>query len=337
METQPTLRDVVHRVLARWPRGLLVASALLLPVTLRLAATRPTDVTPSLSIAAPQHVSVNQPMSIAFNLKDASDVGGFEMTVLYDTSAVEYDGLHQLSSDLGHFGRGIQSFSAERQDGISFGLYSCPFSKCVSPPAGETRQTTGASGTLHLTDLLLVVHRPALIEVRIAEVKVTAPDGTPISVDVPTSSFEIEVGAPHLTDHYPAPTPPSQPTPQTPTAAPGPFDVTGEGRVDYADSVQAALDWTLLRRQGKVCGSAPNTRTDVSHDACLDIADMQLITDHFDAPAAALTETPTPSSSPVATGTVEVTPTPGAEGHHVYLPYTTGGRDIPAPSATPAP
>jgi CSLREA domain-containing protein len=49
--------------------------------------------------------------------------------------------------------------------------------------------------------------------------------------------------------------------------------------------MEAALAWTLSREAGRPCGALPDPTRDVSHDGCLDIADVQMVAAHYSASA----------------------------------------------------
>jgi hypothetical protein len=66
--------------------------------------------------------------------------------------------------------------------------------------------------------------------------------------------------------------------------APGPFDLTDDGLVDDADTARAALVWTRTREAGDPCGPAVDPATDVNHDRCIDVADLQMLADNFSQP-----------------------------------------------------
>ena len=238
--------------------------------------------TPSFVINVPTQVKVKEPIVIDVTLRNAVDVAGYEMTWLYDTSAADVNRLRQRNNAIRSLGRDINPLGpVDRSDGVSIGLSSCAFADCVSHGAGAARQRRGANGTVKLADFGLTPKKAGVLEVKLTGVKFVTADGTPISVDIPTQSFTVQVGAPGEGPRFPAPTPRSQPGPQPAAGQPGPFDLTGDRLVTYADSMQASIDWTTLRSKGITCGTEVPARDDVNHDGCLDIADLQLITQNY--------------------------------------------------------
>ena len=350
---------VEQRVGARFlSLGLLGGLSAVLVVTLAVHASQAAAVRPSLTIEAPTHVEVGYPISLVLTVHDVEDIGGYELTLLYDTAVVELHGLHQRTNDLTNFGRGTEPLSSEREDGISVGLFSCPYADCVQPAPGSPRQPAGGHGTLRLADVALVTSHLGTIEVKVSDAKVVTADGRPVDIDLPTSPLLIEVGPAGAGPRYPAPTLSEAPGPQATTAPPGPFDLTGDRLVNYADAVTAAVDWTLLRRRGVICLPETERADDVNHDRCLDIADIQLIAHHYSEISDALTQTPsppdtptpgpteTPNTTPIASPSPTLgapsaatsSPDPSGADHSIYLPHIMAGyQNSMAPTETPTP
>lgn len=294
------------------PRRRLLTVALTLLVGFLAHTSHAAQIIPTLVIEFPAQSEVGHPMSITLTAQAVEDIGGYEMTLLYDTTVVELNGLRLRNSEIRTPGRGVEPLIAERPDGLSIGVYSCPFAECVRPAPGSPRQPRGATGAVRLGEVRLIANAPGVIEVRLSEAKFVTADGTVINVILPVQPLLIEVGAP-LDRRYPAPTLPLQPEPQLPTTPPGPFDLTGDGLVNYADSVTVAVDWTVLRSRGVVCETSAQRVSDVNHDGCLDIVDLQQLTHHFTDP-----------------------PDPPLLSHTVYLPHMVGpGVATPIPTQTP--
>ncbi|MFN8473406.1 MAG: malectin domain-containing carbohydrate-binding protein [Anaerolineae bacterium] len=233
---------------------------------------------PSLQISAPTSVPLNYPIIIRLNLKNAKDVGGYEMTLHYDTSVAEIDRLHQRQNDMRKFGRDVGPLGpVERPDGVTFGLYSCPFGNCVNYKKNDNRQAHGANGNVFLAEFALTPRKAGTLEIKIDNTQFVGPDGTPFNVTMPAQTLRVQVGDPNAGPFFPAPAAVAQPAPHAPTGAAGPFDLTGDGVVAHADSMAAALDWTTMRHKGLQCGAMADAREDVNHDGCLDVADLQAI------------------------------------------------------------
>lgn len=336
--------------------SILVIALALLVVTLFAHDSQAAQVRPSLVIDAPTHVEAGYPISLVLTVHDVEDIGGYELTLLYDTSVVELRGLHQRDNDLTAFGRGTEPLSSERVDGLAMGLYSCPFADCVHPAPGSPRQPGGGYGTLRLADVALVTSHLGTIEVKLIDAKFVTADGSPIDIAIPAAPLLIEVGPAGSGPRYPAPTPAAQPAPQPTTAPPGPFDLTGDGVVTYADAVTAAVDWTTMRRRGLVCLPDRQSADDVNHDSCLDIGDIQMIANHYSDLTDGLTITPPPPATPtvsatevpvttpisIASPTITVTdaatptPNPSGDAYYSFLPYILSSRvALGAPTETP--
>ncbi len=289
---------------------------------------------PALVLEVPRQVEMGQPIRITVTVQNAVDIGGYELTLLYDPAALTFSGLRQRNNDIRAMGRDIGPLGpVERPSGAIFGLYSCPFANCVYPAAASPRQTGGASGTVRLADLSLTPNVTGTVEIKLGNALLVSAAGVPVSVTLPSQSWQVQVGPTATGPLYAAPAPDINPVPQPPTAPAGPFDLTGDGLVNYADSVQVTIPWTTLRERGLACGDLPYPERDVNHDACLNVADLQMIADHYSDPPGAATPSPEPS----ATATAEpATPSPTPSGTVTVEPATPTPTATEVVSPTPA-
>jgi len=87
---------------------------------------------PSLQVNAPGQVNVGEPIQIVITAHAVADIAGYQTELLYDTSAVTFDGLHQRQNDLRSLGRDIGPLEAvELPEGLVFGPYSCSVPDCT--------------------------------------------------------------------------------------------------------------------------------------------------------------------------------------------------------------
>jgi CSLREA domain-containing protein len=234
----------------------------------------------SLEVQAPRQVKVGEPIRVTLAVRGAGDIAGYEARLVYDTSVVDFDGLHQRANDLKGLGRDVAGLGpVEQADGVSFGLYSCPRADCVD--AGAARHARGGGGRVQLATLGVVARRAGTVELRLSGAKFVDADGVAVDVQGAEASVRVQVGeAGGPLYAAPAGGGPASAGGAAGVAS-GPFDLTHDGVVDHADSALVALGWTQLRQQGVVCGSGVAASLDVNHDGCLDVADAQAVASHF--------------------------------------------------------
>ncbi len=247
---------------------------------------RPTEAAPpapSLEIDVPTQVQLYQPVVMRIRVRNAVNLAGYEMNLSYDGTAVEVDRLHQRDNDVRRFGRQVQPLGpVERTNGVTFGLYSCPFADCLKYGRATARQRVGAQGTVNLADFGVTAEKPGSFEIKLTSAIFVTADGTPVSVDIPTRTWRVQVLGPGDARFYPAPDQGApQPRPVTPTAPAGPFDLTGDRLVNFADTQQIAVAWTQMRELGLACGDLRYPQRDVNHDSCLDVADLQMVATNY--------------------------------------------------------
>lgn len=238
-----------------------------------------------LVVDAPSHVQVGEPITLRLTVYNVARLAGYEMDVLFDSSVAEFTGVYQRANDLPRFGRAVEPLGpVQRGNRVTIGLFSCPFANCVNP-GDSPRDERGAHGDVYLGRATLRPLQPARLEIRLDRVKVVSISGEALRVRLPRRSFVVQVGPDPNAPLYPVPEPSVQPAPLAPSGTPGPFDLTGDGRVNYADSMEVAVPWTILRQQqGSGCSKEFEASRDVNHDGCLDVADLQLVAEHYSVP-----------------------------------------------------
>jgi CSLREA domain-containing protein len=228
---------------------------------------------PSLSIEAPTQVEVGDRIEIQLIIQNARDIAGYEAQLLFDTSVAHYSGLHQRDSDLKKFGRDvIPLVVTESPEGIAMGLASCPYPDCVEMKG--TPQPRGANGKVRLGTVLIGTDQEGLLELSFAHLTFVDASGNVIDIQVPTTRVIVQVG-PQNGATFTAPGSSWQWSGSPPTA--NNVDITGDGKVNYADAIEAAFEWTLSREQGQPCGPGNDLSRDVNGDGCIDVADIQVI------------------------------------------------------------
>ena len=233
-------------------------------------------------VDAPRQVAVGDTIPLTFSVKQAADIAGYEATLRFDTTAAHFQGLRQRDNDLRKLGRDVSPLAAiELPNRVAVGFYSCATSDCVRP-SGQ-RQPQGGRGTVKLGTVLLGADQPGTLELALDGLKFVDAAGQPVAVALPTRTLTIQIGAVGVGPHYPAPSGP-QATPHASTAAPGPFDLTGDHRVSHADAMEVAMEWEQARMHDAPCGTLSDARRDVNHDGCVDVADAQLVAANYSAP-----------------------------------------------------
>lgn len=248
---------------------------------------------PQLTVSAPAQVDVGQPIVLELTAKGVSDVAGYELNLLFDTSAAQFDGLLQRKNDLKKLGRDIGPLGpVQLPNGIAIGLYSCATNNCVDGKG--PKQSRGGSGTVKLATVRLRASQPGDLAIKLDAPKFVNAAGDAVSVALANPTVVVHVGAPGGAAH-PAPAGAWQlrPSAAAPAAAP---DLTGDKRVSNADVVEVALAWTWARESGSPCGAAVDASRDVNHDGCVDVADLQFMA----ANAAPLTTAAAPRSGVLA-------------------------------------
>jgi CSLREA domain-containing protein len=233
---------------------------------------------PTLRVSAPSQVAVGEAIPISLTVAGATDLAGYETLVLFDTSAAEFAGLHQLDNDLKRMGRDVGSLTvAEMPAGSAIGLYSCPTASCVN--ASGPRQSHGASGDVQLATVDILPLQAGLLEIKLDATRFVDAAGQPLAVAMPVTTLRVQVGpagAAHLAPARPWSLAPAGPGTAA-AAAPGSLDLTDDGTVTHADVMEAALGWDSARERNQPCAQLANPRADVNHDGCLDIGDVQAL------------------------------------------------------------
>ncbi len=227
---------------------------------------------PDLQISAPRQVEVGQPIEIQLTARGVADIAGYELNVLYDPAAAEFDALRQRKNDLKKFGRDVAPLGpVEMSNGVAIGLTSCPVASCVD---GKGAKKKGANGTVRLATLVLLAKQPGALEIKLDAPKFVAADGTAVALALSTQTVVVQVGAGGARHPAPAGKWTLRPAATAPAAAP---DLTGDRLVSYADTAEVVLGWTLARERGSPCASLDDPSRDVNRDGCVDVSDAQIM------------------------------------------------------------
>src|ERR1051326_5837808 len=237
------------RATFRWA-GLLTIIALVV-VGFLGAEAAPTGA--SLEAAAPSRVGVDQPIALKLVIHDASDIAGYEARLLFDAGAVEFDALQQRQNDIKAIGRDVAALGpVTLPDGVAFGQYSCPAADCLNRQA--SRRAGGGRGQLQLATIVVTPHKPGTVELRLTQAKFVDASGQPIDVQNADTTIRVQVGTGGPVSAAPVAARSAAATASA--IAAGPFDLTKDGNVDYADAALVGAAWSQLRQHGFQCGSS---------------------------------------------------------------------------------
>ena len=233
---------------------------------------------PFLRVQIARRVEVNQPIEIRLTVAQAVDIAGYEATLLFDSSAAEFNALEQRNKDLRRvFGRDVAPLGpVEFSQGVAFGAYSCPVGDCVA--RNGAARTEGGRGTVALATASVIPRQAGTLQIRLANVKFVTAAGASASVTLPVPVLSVQVGAGGPT--IGAPLAPWSLTPKAPAAA-RPVDLTGDRSVTNADAASVALAWQTARELGGPCGTLEDATRDVNGDGCLDVADAQRVAANY--------------------------------------------------------
>jgi hypothetical protein len=269
------MRETLNSWLARCrvDHWLAFAVMMLCVVASTPPASRGIAPAPSLGVTAPTQVDVGQPITLDLTARGVANLAGYEMAVLFDPTAAEFNGLRQRKNDLKKIGRDVGPLTAiELPAGVSIGLYSCPVVNCVNGKGAK--QGKGGNGTVRLGTLLLTPTQPGTLEIQLSATKFVDAAGAPVAVAVPTQSIVVQVG-PAAGPRHPAPAP-MWTLPAVGGSA-GPLDLTGDGKVTNADVMEVALAWRWSREQSAPCRPLADPSRDINRDGCIDVADAELV------------------------------------------------------------
>lgn len=250
------------------------------------AMQRVASTEPFFQVTAPRRVRVGEPIRISLALQGVGDIAGYESLLLFDTSVVEFDGLYQRTNAIKKLGRDVGPLEAvELPAGIAFGMYSCPVDDCVTRRGA--RKERGGQGALKLGSLTLIARQPGTVELRLAATKFVDALGQPLTVRIPQTLLQVQVAPAKADVVYAAPDAPwALPTTTKLNKA---ADVTGDGLVTHADTMELALAWRRVREANAPCGAGITLRLDINGDGCIDIGDVQLVARKY-SPASATSD-----------------------------------------------
>ncbi|HJZ47164.1 MAG TPA: CSLREA domain-containing protein [Roseiflexaceae bacterium] len=260
-------------------RRAIITLALALLALAPAAAPRAQAQGPALLVTAPAQVAAGARLTLTLTLQHAVDLGGYEATLRFDTTAAHFNGMEQDLAALRAIGRDVEPLGpVEQANGIAFGAYSCPVARCVGARDGP-RQPHGGAGTIVLAAIDLIADRPGTLELSLAHASFVDAAGNPVVATGANQTIRVQVGDRGAGPLYPAPVGPA--AVGGVAGAPGPFDLTGDRVITHADLIEAALAWTVARGSDNPCGAAAELARDVNHDGCVDVADAQLIAAHY--------------------------------------------------------
>jgi CSLREA domain-containing protein len=238
---------------------------------------------PFLRIDAPKQAQVGHPITIRLFVEGAADVGGYETNILFDKKSAEFTDLTLLGKELTNLEPNVGPLGpVVAKRGVSIGAFSCPVEDCVYS-AGSPKAQPVIGGTAELATVTVIPNRAGRIEFKLSATRVVDTSGEPVSVKLKNDGFAVQVGPPRKASAtYAAPDAVSWKLKRPASSSSGAVDLTGDRRVTYADAMEAAIEWTVLREDGVACGeSAEASTSDVNRDGCIDIADVQTIVANY--------------------------------------------------------
>jgi CSLREA domain-containing protein len=236
---------------------------------------------PTLVVDHPARVEVGAQILVTLTLRGAQNFGGYETTLRYDGGAAHFNGLEHLLEPVRRAGRGVGQLGAvEREDSLVFGAYSCPVAECPGGRDGP-RQKVGAGGDLPLATVALIADAPGTLELALGDTVVVDADGGRLALAGGAQTIRVEVGA--AAPLHAAPAGAAEKSVAT-LGPPGALDLTGDGRVTYADAAEAALAWTFANESGAPCGASIDITMDVDGDGCVAIGDVQRVVAAYSPP-----------------------------------------------------
>lgn len=264
---------------------------------------------PTLVIGVPKKVDVGQPIKIKLKIKNASDIAGYELNVLFDGAAAHYSGSHQRDNALKKLGRDVIPLQVEQSTGgAAVGLASCAQNDCVRNTGAK--QAHGGTGTFNLGFVFIGTDLAGPLEIKFEAPKFVDAAGRSVAVALSKSSVTVQVGSGGKA--HPAPASRWQLS-NTQRVAPeaGAMDVTGNKRVDFSDIMEVAIAWSDARVDRSPCADLPDPALDVNRDGCIDVADVQIVANRAQDFASAPSEAATQSTFTVNTTNDAADTTPG--------------------------
>lgn len=228
-----------------------------------------------LLIAAPKKVDVGQPIRLKLKIKNASDIAGYELNILYDGTAAHFSGSHQRNNGLKKLGRDVIPLQVEQSDGsAAVGLVSCAQSDCVG--SNGAKQARGGNGNFKLGLVYIGTDQAGPLEIKIDAAKFVDAAGQPVAVELARSSITVQVG--DGGDVHAAPASRWQLSNDVrPAPEAGAMDVTRNNKVDFSDIMEVAIAWSDARVDRSPCEDLADPALDVNRDGCIDVADVQIV------------------------------------------------------------
>jgi CSLREA domain-containing protein len=191
---------------------------------------------PSLHLLGPTTARAGQVVHLELEAEHAPRLAALEATLRYDDRAVAIDRVVWAGSmPSGAALHGLETADAPNR--TTLGAWSCTAAPC----GGARHETTG-----HVASIDVVALRTGLVNVRLSNIELLAPDGSMLGSSAPSSHR-------------------AQATPTTPREPAG-----------------LAAEWLLAANRGTECGA--DVYADVNGDRCLTIADVQFEAGHVNAP-----------------------------------------------------
>ncbi len=262
----------------------------------------------TLEIRVPAKVRVGKIIPVDLVLRNANNIAGYEMNVVYDTTAAHFSGLHQRNNDLRKLGRDIVPLDALQEDsGVAIGLASCRTDNCVTG-AGAVAER-GGNGDIHLAKLLIGTDKAGKLKIRFDAPRFVDAAGNRVPVTLSKRRITVRVGNRTEVLRAPASKWELSSEPER-SPAPGALELNRDRRVSFADIMEVAMSWSDVRHAGSPCRDLPEPAFDVNRDGCVDVADVQLVAASSDT-AARIPEAATAMTFTVNTTNDAADSTPG--------------------------
>jgi hypothetical protein len=147
---------------------------------------------PTFHVLAPEQARVGIPIELTVTVSNASDVGGYQARVLFDTGSAHLEGVSHANGAIAALGRYVQTLGPiEIDGGASFGVLSCATQEC---DAGYGKPvTSGASGDITLGTVSIVADKPGQLTIDLTGLRLASTSGADIPVTGTSQTLSVYV------------------------------------------------------------------------------------------------------------------------------------------------
>lgn len=148
---------------------------------------------PRIDLVGPAEVRLGEPIFITLRAHHVADVAGYEGLLQFDPAKARFRGVTHESNDVRKLGRDVQPLGpVERDDGVSFGAYSCPVALCTDA-IGRQRKPKGAQGVVDLAQFSLTPEVSGPLTIALTDVVMVDALGNSITISVRRGELTVQV------------------------------------------------------------------------------------------------------------------------------------------------